>query len=107
MTAPALDWFLAEGATGTFFDLFVLIANPNPTAATVEVEYLLVGGGTLTKTYTVPATSRSTIWVDDEQLPAGSGQRPLANAALSMTRARRPTACRSSSSARCGGRGRR
>jgi uncharacterized repeat protein (TIGR03803 family) len=84
VTAPALEWFLAEGATGTFFDLFVLIANPNPTASTVEVEYLLVGGGTLSKTYTVAGNSRSTIWVDDEQLPAGSGQRPLANAALSM-----------------------
>ena len=29
VTAPALEWFLAEGATGDFFDLFVLIANPN------------------------------------------------------------------------------
>ena len=29
VTAPALEWFLAEGATGPLFDLFVLIANPN------------------------------------------------------------------------------
>ena len=29
VTAPATSWFLAEGATGTFFDLFILIANPN------------------------------------------------------------------------------
>ena len=36
VTAPALEWFLAEGATGPFFDLFVLIANPNPTRATVD-----------------------------------------------------------------------
>jgi uncharacterized repeat protein (TIGR03803 family) len=85
VTAPALEWFLAEGATGAFFDLFVLIANPNPTAAVIEVEYLLVGGGSLTKTYTIAASSRSTIWVDDEELPAGSGTKPLANAALSMT----------------------
>ena len=27
--APALEWFFAEGATGPFFDLFFLIANPN------------------------------------------------------------------------------
>jgi uncharacterized repeat protein (TIGR03803 family) len=84
VTAPALEWFLAEGATGAFFDLFVLIANPNPSAATVTVEYLLVGGGSLTKTYTVAGNSRSTIWVDDEELPAASGVKPLANAALSM-----------------------
>ena len=32
VTAPALEWFLAEGATGAFFDLFILIANPNTDA---------------------------------------------------------------------------
>ena len=29
ITAPATSWYLAEGATGSFFDTFVLIANPN------------------------------------------------------------------------------
>ena len=29
VTAAATSWFLAEGATGAFFDLFVLLANPN------------------------------------------------------------------------------
>jgi uncharacterized repeat protein (TIGR03803 family) len=85
VTAPALQWFLAEGATGSFFDLFVLVANPNPTAAAITVDYLVIGGGVVTKTYTVPPQSRFTIWVDDEQVPAGSGQRPLANTALSTT----------------------
>jgi hypothetical protein len=33
----------------------------------------------------VPAHGRVTIWVDDEQLPAGSGLRPLANVAVSAT----------------------
>ncbi|MEO5820805.1 MAG: hypothetical protein ABIT71_09885, partial [Vicinamibacteraceae bacterium] len=83
VTAPALNWFLAEGATGTFFDLFVLVANPGATDATIEVEYLLSSGPPLTKTYTVPAHSRMTIWVDDEELPAGSGQKPLAADSLS------------------------
>ena len=31
VTTPSTQWFLAEGATGTYFDLFVLIANPNDT----------------------------------------------------------------------------
>jgi uncharacterized repeat protein (TIGR03803 family) len=84
VTAPALQWFFAEGATGAFFDLFVLVANPNPTAAAIEVEYLLLGGGSLTKTYAVAANSRSTIWVDDQELPAGSGTKPLAATSLSM-----------------------
>src|SRR6187401_629646 len=84
MRAPAVEWFLAEGAAGEFFDLFVLIANPNPSPAIVQIEYLLVGGGALTKTYTIAGNSRSTIWVDDEELPAGSGIKPFAGAALSM-----------------------
>ena len=29
VTAPSRDWFLAEGATGPFFETFVLFANPN------------------------------------------------------------------------------
>jgi uncharacterized repeat protein (TIGR03803 family) len=85
VTAPALDWFLAEGATGVFFDLFVLIANPSSTAATVEVEYLRASGPPLTRSYVVPAQSRMTIWVDDEQLPAGSGEKPLAEGSVSTS----------------------
>ncbi len=36
VTAPALRWFLAEGATGNFFDLYVLVGNPNTTAVGSE-----------------------------------------------------------------------
>ncbi len=81
--AAALEWFLAEGATGTFFDLFVLIANPGTSEAVVEVEYLQGSGAPLTRTYRLPASSRLTIWVDDEELPAGSGQKPLAAGTVS------------------------
>lgn len=35
VTTPATRWFLAEGATGTYFDQFVLIANPTGTDAQV------------------------------------------------------------------------
>ena len=28
VTLPSRNWFLAEGATGTFFETFVLFANP-------------------------------------------------------------------------------
>jgi hypothetical protein len=85
VTAPALDWFLAEGATGAFFDLFVLVANPSSSPAAIEVEYLRSSGAPLTKTYVVPAQSRVTIWVDDEELPAGSGQKPFAEGGVSAS----------------------
>ena len=84
MTAPSTNWFLAEGATGAFFELFVLIANPNPTGANVTVDYLLTNGSVLTKTYTVAANSRFTIWVDEEQFPNLSGNRALASVSCSM-----------------------
>ena len=64
--APALRWFLAEGATGDFFDLFVLVANPGDQAAQIQVTYLLPDGTTIVKPWTVAAHSRSTIWVDSE-----------------------------------------
>ena len=84
VTAPALNWFLAEGATGAFFDMFVLIANPDPTnTATVQATYLLDNGTTLTKSYAVAPSSRRTIYVDDEGFPDQAGPRLLANAAVS------------------------
>jgi hypothetical protein len=85
VTGPALSWFLAEGATGPFFDLFILLANPNPQPAAVTVDYLLHDGTVHTKAYVVPANGRFTIWADNEQIPAGSGIRPLANVAVSTT----------------------
>ena len=39
VTAPATRWFLAEGATGSFFDLYVLFANPSGTDANLKVDY--------------------------------------------------------------------
>jgi Tol biopolymer transport system component len=78
VTAPALAWFLAEGATGSYFDLFVLLANPGATPAEVTGTYLKPDGTTITRQYVVPARSRSTIWVDYED-PA------LADTAVSTT----------------------
>ena len=66
LPAPATEWFLAEGATGPFFDLFLLIANPGDTDAQIEAKYLLPGGTTVVKPYTVGAKNRFTIWVDHE-----------------------------------------
>jgi hypothetical protein len=81
VTAAATSWFLAEGATGPFFDMFVLLANPNTSAANVEIRYLLTGGTVLTKTYTVAPESRRTVYVDEEDFP-GLG-RALDNVAVS------------------------
>lgn len=66
VNAPSREWFLAEGATGDFFENFVLIANPNATPATVAVTYLLSNGASINRVVTVPANSRRTINVELE-----------------------------------------
>jgi uncharacterized protein YkwD len=82
VTGTASTWFLAEGATGNFFELFVLIANPNATASAVTIDYLLENGTTLSKSYAIGANSRYTIWVDEETFDGGA--KLLANRSLSM-----------------------
>ena len=75
--APALSWFFAEGATGSFFDEFITLANPSPNyTATLTVNYLLSTGSIVTKAYSVAPRQRRTLYVDSED-PA------LANASLS------------------------
>jgi uncharacterized protein (TIGR03437 family) len=84
ITTPGTRWFLAEGATGAYFDLFVLLANPNGTDAQAVVTYLLPDGTTYTKAMTIPANSRQNIWVDVET-PDGTTGFPLADTAVSTT----------------------
>jgi hypothetical protein len=62
----ATQWFLAEGATGPFFHLFILIANPNAQDAEIEARYLRPDGSVITRHYTAAANSRFTIGVHAE-----------------------------------------
>ncbi len=64
--APSTSWFVAEGRTGSLFDMYLLLANPGPTATVATVRYLLPGGAVVQRTYPLRATSRTTIWVDGE-----------------------------------------
>jgi len=79
ITAPQLEWFLAEGATGPYFDTFVLIANPNTTDAIADVTFLLPDGSTIVSEKRIPAQSRFNVWVDYE------GDTDAARARLSDT----------------------
>jgi hypothetical protein len=82
VTAPATAWTFAEGATGDYFDTFILVANTGQTAGTVTATYSYVdAGGTpqaLVKAYAIGPESRLTIWVDQEHSE-------LANTAVSTT----------------------
>jgi Tol biopolymer transport system component len=83
-STPSTSWFLAEGATGPYFDMFVLIANPTPNDAQVRLSYLLDNGKTYMRTMVAPANARSGVWVDNEQFDGVEGY-PLANVAVATT----------------------
>jgi hypothetical protein len=68
VTSPSLDWFFAEGATGSFFDTFLLLANPNASAANVTATYLLPSGAPVTRDYVLAPNSRTTINVQGEHV---------------------------------------
>ncbi|MCL4848217.1 MAG: fibronectin type III domain-containing protein [Acidobacteria bacterium] len=76
-TAPATEWFVAEGATGPFFDTYLLIANTNSATSDVVVRYLTPSGLAFERRVTLAPRSRHTIWVD--------GEPGLADTAVSMS----------------------
>ncbi|MPZ17313.1 MAG: hypothetical protein GEV06_05295 [Luteitalea sp.] len=59
------QWFLAEGFGGHPFDTFILFVNPGTQAAEVTASYLLDGGGVLPHRFTLPPTSRRTVYAND------------------------------------------
>jgi hypothetical protein len=65
VTTPAMEWFLAEGATN-FFDTFVSIANPSDQEAHILITYQLSDGTTIPKQHRIPAQSRRTVLVESE-----------------------------------------
>ncbi|MFN8060889.1 MAG: SBBP repeat-containing protein [Vicinamibacterales bacterium] len=73
VTSPSLNWFLAEGATGPFFELFILVENPNGTDANVRATFLKSDGTTVVRDYVVLANSRFNIWVDADSELANEG----------------------------------
>jgi hypothetical protein len=76
--AGSTSWFLAEGATGPFFETFILVGNPNPEVAHVAMTFLTDGGQTVVRNKSVAANGRLTVNLEAED-PL------LANAAVSTT----------------------
>jgi subtilisin-like proprotein convertase family protein len=76
--ATSTHWFLAEGATGPFFECFILLSNPNSTIAHASLTYLLPDGTTVPQSIDVPGGGRQTINVE-------TVNPRLANVAVSTT----------------------
>jgi YVTN family beta-propeller protein len=75
ISAASPTWFLAEGATGSYFTTYVLLANPNDQPTDATVRYLPDNGAAVTKVYPLGAQQRLTLNIAVED-PA------LANAAV-------------------------
>ena len=96
--APSTTWHFSEGVTGTWFDTFLLMANPGTTPATVNVTYRLPDGSTVDKLYDVAPESRRRCM---------STSRIRCSANTSVGASLSPLLpCQSSPSVRCGGQGR-
>ena len=64
--APSTSWHFAEGATGSLFDTYLVLANPGATPAEVAVTYRLPDGTTIVRSHTVAPEARFTIHVNEE-----------------------------------------
>jgi len=80
VVSTSRKWYFAEGATIGGFNLFYLLQNPSSNPATVEARYLLGTGQVFTKSYTLPANSRTNVWANVETI---NNATPLASAELS------------------------
>lgn len=77
VTTPSTTWFHAEGATGSFFNTFILLSNPFPGDANVTLRFLLESGEVIERSKTVRANERLTI------NPATEGDPRLENGSMS------------------------
>jgi hypothetical protein len=65
VTSPSKTWYLAEGSTAGEFETWVLIQNPNNTAATANITYMTPKGAMGGPPIQLSANSRQSINVAD------------------------------------------
>lgn len=66
LTAIGTKWGLAEGNVGFAIgeETYILLANPNDSAAAVTITFLRSNGTTVVKSFNVPPTSRFNVFVN-------------------------------------------
>jgi hypothetical protein len=75
VTTPSLRWGVSDGRIGGARDYqtYMLLANPNPWFAEVQVRFLKPGAAPVVKSYTLNPASRFTIWSGDMVAELGEG----------------------------------
>ncbi len=64
VTSPSTTWYFAEGYTGTGFDEWLCLQNPNSTSSSITVTFMFRSGGAQIQTLTLGANTRETISVN-------------------------------------------
>jgi autotransporter-associated beta strand protein len=64
--APSKTWFLPEGATGSFFETFILLANPNATPTSATLDFLGPEGESVFVNVEIPAKGRTTVNIEQQ-----------------------------------------
>jgi hypothetical protein len=64
VTAPSTTWFVPEGATGPFFETFILLANPSDAPVDATLEFLPQSGPPVTTTAPIPPRGRTTVNIE-------------------------------------------
>jgi len=63
VSQPATEWDFAEGSTLSYFNEYLTLQNPNPSAVTVNLNYFTSSGNHPVKTLSLPGVSRTTVEV--------------------------------------------
>jgi lysophospholipase L1-like esterase len=87
VTAPSTTWLFAEGVCGGdanfSFHTYLLLANPGATPASATITFFRDTGGPVSRTVTVPANRRVTLYLNDLRFDPGAVAE-LANATFSI-----------------------
>lgn len=70
VTSPSREWYMPEGSSNWGFECFVMVQNPNTSAAQCAVTYMIEGAGPVTVHRTVPPNARAT-WNMKDDIGAG------------------------------------
>ena len=87
VTATSKTWYMAEGSTAWGFDTWLLLQNPNSTAAKVNVTYMTKSGPVNEKQMTLEAKTRKTIHVNDKVPNTDTSIAVSSNLAINAERA--------------------
>ena len=85
--APSKTWYLAEGSTVPPFQTWVLLLNPNPVPAQVQLRFMREDGSVVEQGQLVPAMGRQSVYVNALFVTSGFATQVTADQPVVVERA--------------------